>query len=82
MTKRVFNITAEWDDVAKTFYSVSDIIGFHIEAVDLETFEDLMMDLAPGLIVTNHIEAADIQNGRPEDLIPTIFWQRPASKAA
>ena len=32
MAKRMYSVTAHWDDEANVFYSVSDIIGLHIEA--------------------------------------------------
>lgn len=82
MAKRMFNITALWDDEAKVFYSESDIIGLHIEAATIEAFEEVMMDVAPGLVVSNHVSKADLESLAPEDLIPAILWQRPAGKAA
>jgi len=82
MTKRMFNVTAHWDEEAKVFYSESDIFGLHIEAPTIEEFEEVMMDLAPGLVMANHVSPEDLQSMAPEDLIPAILWQRPTGKAA
>ncbi len=54
MTKRVFSVSAVWDDEAKVHYSQSDIDGLHIEAATLEEFEDLLMELGPEMIRSNH----------------------------
>lgn len=82
MAKRMFSVTAHWDDAAKVFYSDSDIIGLHIEAGTIEEFEAVMMDVAPGLLMANHVSRAELESTAPEDLIPAILWQRPAGKAA
>jgi len=82
VAQRMFNVTAHWDDEAKVFYSDSDIVGLHIEAQTIEEFEDLMMELAPGLVMVNHVTKAELESSAPEDLIPAILWQRPAGKAA
>ena len=82
MAKRMFNVTARRDDEAKVFYSDSDIIGLHIEAATIEAFEEVMMDVAPGLVMANHVSKAELESLAPEDLIPAILWQRPPGKAA
>jgi len=82
MAKRMFSVTALWDDAAKVFYSDSDIIGLHIEAPTIEEFEVVMMDVAPGLVISNHVSKAELAALAPEDIIPAILWQRPAIKAA
>lgn len=82
MAKRMFNVTALRDDEAKVFYSDSDIIGLHIEAATIEAFEEVMMDVAPGLVMANHVSKAELESLAPEDLIPAILWQRPPGKAA
>jgi hypothetical protein len=82
MAKRMFSVTAHWDDEAKVFYSKSDIIGLHIEAATIEEFEAVMMDVAPGLVIANHVSKAELASAAPEDLIPAILWQRPTGKAA
>lgn len=82
MAKRMFSVTAHWDDAAKVFYSDSDIIGLHIEAKTIDEFEDLMMEVAPGLVIANHVSKAELASTAPEDLIPAILWQRPSGKAA
>ena len=82
MTKRMFSVTAHWDDEAKVFYSDSDIIGLHIEAKTIEEFESVMMEVAPGLVIANHVSKAELESAAPEDIIPAILWQRPTGKAA
>lgn len=82
MAKRMFSVTAHWDEEAKVFYSDSDIIGLHIEAATVEEFEAVMMDVAPGLVIANHFSKSELQSAAPEDIIPTILWQRPADRAA
>ena len=82
MTQRVFHVTAIWDDDAKAYYCDSDIIGLHVEARTIDEFEAVMLDVAPGLIVDNHMSAEERASRSKEDPIPTILWQRPASKAA
>lgn len=77
MTKRTFAITALWDEDAKVFYSESEIIGLHIEAETIEEFERLMFELAPDLIIANHITKPELQRKKIQDLIPAILWQRP-----
>ena len=62
---------------AKVYYSVSDIIGLHIEAVSLDEFED-MTEVAPGLVMADHVSRDELA---PEDLIPAILWQRPSNQA-
>lgn len=55
MMQRLFNVSARWDDEAQVYYSESDIVGLHIEAPDLDTFEEVLMDVAPALIMANHL---------------------------
>ena len=82
MAKRMFSVAAHWDDDAKVYYSESDITGLHIEARTIEEFEEAMMDVAPTLVMTNHVSKDDLENLPPQDLIPAILWHRPADKAA
>lgn len=78
--KRTFKVTAVWDVDAKVFYSQSDIEGLHIEAADLDEFEEIMMDVAPELIIANHRTAPEIAEHSFKDLIPAILWQRPETE--
>lgn len=82
MVKRAFTVRALWDDEAGIFYSESDITGFHIEAGSIEEFEQLMMELAPDLVIANHISMPDLARTPLRDLVPAILWQRPADKVA
>jgi len=80
--KRTFFIKAVWDEEARVFYSESDIEGLHIEAPDVDSFEDVIFDAAIDLIVANHISAEDLAQTPVKDLIPAILWQRPAEMTA
>lgn len=77
MNKRIFPVTALWDAEAKVFYSESEIIGLHIEADTIDEFERIMFELAPDLIIANHIAKPELQRKKIQDLIPAILWQRP-----
>lgn len=81
MTQRTFSVSALWDEEAGVFYSESDIIGLHIEAETVEEFEQLMFELAPELIVANHITRPEQARRSLKDLIPAILWQRPVVSA-
>ena len=83
MVKRSFTVRALWDDEAKVYYSESDIDGLHIEAETLDEFESVMMDLAPDLIVANHMEKQAVSNINASNIasfIPAILWQRPTAQ--
>lgn len=80
--QRLFKVSARWDDEAQVFYSESDIVGLHIEAADIDTFEEVLMEIAPALIVANHMPPGALEDGRPEDVIPAIVWNRPEGRAA
>lgn len=82
MVKRTFRVTAIWDDEAGVYVADSDIIGLHIETPSIDEFEEIMMDIAPELIVANHMTAEDIAGKPYKDLVPAIFWQRPPEKRA
>ncbi len=77
MRNVTFHVSACWDSEAKVYYSESDIIGLHIEAVTLSEFEDVMSELAPELIIQNHMSKQALTDTPLRDLIPTILWQRP-----
>lgn len=77
MSKRAFTVKAVWDDEAGVYVSESDIVGLHIEAATVDEFEELMMELAPELIVANHMTPAELVEKPYKDLVPTIFWNRP-----
>jgi len=79
--KRMFRISACWDEEAKVFYSESDIIGLHIETKTIEEFEAVMEDVAIGLILANHITIPEKTTLPLEELIPAILWQRPENCA-
>lgn len=80
--KRTFRVKAVWDVDAKAFYSQSDIQGLHIETADLDEFEEIMMDVAPELIIANHRTVPEIAEHSFKDLMPAILWQRPETEKA
>ena len=68
-----FFVKAVWDDEAKVFYSDSDIVGLHVEAETLEEFREILVDIAPELILSNHITNEGLLTKPLKDLIPTIW---------
>ena len=52
-----------------------------IEAATLDEFEDLLMDIAPDLIMANHMTTDDLKK-QTRDLIPAILWHRPDRQLA
>lgn len=76
MVKRTYRVKAFWDAEAGVYVADSDIIGLHIEAATLDEFEALLMELAPELIVANHMTAADLEKPH-KDLVSAILWERP-----
>ena len=82
MVKHTFTVQALWDDEVGVYYSESDIIGLHIEAATIDEFEKIMMEVAPELIIENHLSAPILANMPLRDLVPTILWQRPAARTA
>ena len=75
--KRKYLVTAIWDEEAQVFYSKSDIHGLHIEAGTLDEFESLIVDLAPDLIIENHLSSEDVNTTPLRDLIPSIVLREP-----
>jgi hypothetical protein len=80
MKQRSFHVRAVWDAEGGVYICESDIVGLHIEAATVDEFEEVMMDVAPELIVANHMSAADIAETPYKDLIPAIIWERPEAK--
>lgn len=78
MSRKVFKVTAVWDEDAKVYYSQSDIDGLHIEAETLEEFEDLLLELGPELALANHL-VPDNSDRPLSELVPAIVWQRPTA---
>ncbi|MEM6648880.1 MAG: DUF1902 domain-containing protein [Pseudomonadota bacterium] len=73
--RKSFQILACWDAEAEVFYSKSNIKGLHIEAVTLDEFEEMIMDVAVELIIANHIEAKDMASRPMKEWLPTILWR-------
>lgn len=81
MTNRSFYVRAIWDPEEKLFYSDSNIIGLHLETPTFEEFEEVLMDVAPDLIVANHLTDADLANTPLRDLVPAIVIEKQLAKA-
>ena len=82
--RRMYSVTAVWDEEAEVFYCESDIEGLHIEAATLKEFQNLIAEHAPELIIANHLKPRDIARMSLGDLIPAILLQAqvPAGHAA
>ena len=68
-----FFVKAVWDEEAKVFYSDSDIVGLHIEAETLEEFRKVLVDIAPELILANHVTNDDLLTKSLRELVPVIW---------
>ena len=77
--KRTFFVAAQWDSEANVYYSDSDIDGLHIEASSLDEFESLVVELAPELIIENHLSPEDLATTPLKQLIPSIVLREPTS---
>ncbi|MCF6344584.1 MAG: DUF1902 domain-containing protein [Devosiaceae bacterium] len=77
MARHIFTIQALWDEEAKVFYSESDIDGLHVETESLEEFEEVIMDLAPDLILANHFSHRDNSKISLADMIPAFSLRLP-----
>ena len=77
MNRRSFSVKPVWDNEAGVYVADSDIIGLHVEAETLDEFRALVMELAPELIVSNHLSAAEMASKPYKDLVPAIFWLPP-----
>ncbi|MEO9685693.1 MAG: DUF1902 domain-containing protein [Tateyamaria sp.] len=73
-----FYIKALWDEESGVFYSESDIMGLHIEAETVEEFQAIMKDLAPAMIMENHVSKKDFSKKSILDMIPSIFFTPPS----
>ena len=79
MMKRKYFVTAVWDADEQVFYSESDIEGLHIEADTMEEFESVMVELAPDLIIANHLSPDEIGEVPLRELIPSIVLRSSVS---
>ena len=68
-----FFVRAVWDEEAKVFISESDIVGLHIEAATLEEFREIMVDIAPELVLANHVTNDDLLTKSLRELVPVIW---------
>jgi len=82
MKNQTFKVEACWDPEAKIYYAKSDIKGLHIEADNFDSFEKVLFEVAPELIITNHISAEEFSRTPLKNLVPGILWQRPEKEMA
>lgn len=75
--KRSYFVKVRWDEDAQVFWSDSDIKGLHIEAATLEELEELVGELAPDLIVENHLQRDELATTPLKDLIPSVVLRTP-----
>ena len=68
-----FHVEAVWDDAAGVFRSEGNIAGLHIEAETLAEFRKALSDVAPELIMANHVSRDDLLAKPLKELIPTIW---------
>ena len=68
-----FFVKAVWDEEAKVFYSDSDIVGLHIETETIEEFREILVDIAPELILANHVTNDDLLTKSLRELVPVIW---------
>ncbi|UOA14532.1 DUF1902 domain-containing protein [Sulfitobacter dubius] len=73
-----FYVKALWDEDAKVFYSESDIVGLHIEAATIEEFVEVMDDLAPQLVLDNHVTKQDFAKKSLIDMVSSIIFKPPS----
>ena len=69
-----FFVRAVWDEGAGVFRSESDIIGLHIETDTVGEFREVLLDVAPELILTNHISGDDLLAKPLKDIILRPFF--------
>jgi len=77
-----FYVKALWDEEAGVFYSESDIVGLHIEAATIEDFVATMEELAPQMVVENHVTKQDLTKKSLLEMISSIVFQPPNHGAA
>ena len=68
-----FFVKAVWDEEAKVFCSDSDIVGLHIETETIEEFREVLVDIAPELILANHVTNDDLLTKPLRELVPVIW---------
>jgi len=68
-----FFVKAVWAEEAKVFCSDSDIVGLHIEAETIEEFREILVDVAPELILANHVTNDDLLTKPLRELVPVIW---------
>ena len=77
-----FYVKALWDDEAGVFYSESDIVGLHIEAVTIDEFVAVMEEMAPQMVVDNHVSKQDPAKKSLLETVSSIIFQPPIHGSA
>lgn len=77
-----FYVKALWDDEAEVFYSESDIVGLHIEAATIDDFVSTMEELAPQMVVENHVTKQDFAKKSLLEMMSSIIFQPPSHGSA
>ena len=70
-----FHVQPVWDDEAHVYYSQSNVPGLTIETETLDLFEEVMLDLAPYLILENIIKP--VQQAQSDLLNGANSFQKP-----
>ena len=55
------------------FCSESNIVGLHVEAGTVAAFREILADVAPELVLANHLKNDDFLTKPIRDLIPTSW---------
>ena len=71
--RRDFHVEAVWAEDAGVFRSESNIAGLFIEAETIAEFREVLSDVAPELIMANHVSRDDLLAKPLKELIPTIW---------
>ena len=77
MKTPTFYVKAIWAAEDSVWISESDIRGLVIETSDLATFEEVMLDVVPDLLIANHPEDIELTPEGTLKAMPTIVWHRP-----
>ena len=78
MKTPTFTVKAIWDAEYSVWTSESDICGLTIETPDLDTFEEVMLDVIPDLLIYNHRDQIELTDEGTLKAMPTVIWHRPA----
>ena len=72
--KRVYTVRPIWDEETATYSVESDIDGLFIETKTVEEAREVVLDVAPDLIVHNHMSDKDRANADLSAILPLIVF--------